>query len=243
MSSQDIPVVVTSAGPQPTPPATLLALLLASVASTNPGYTSNFPGILIEDVSSTDVGALVVCDTARVEAINSISPYSANDFVLAQLGQIYIGPGAAPAVPTNTSVFVQFSATAFTGPVSIKQIVLTITGAGTWTVPADWNNSNNKIEVIGGGGNGGTSGGGGGAYARGANVSLTVGASIAYSVGTAAADSWFSGTSVATSIVGAPAGAAGGASSGAAGGSASLCVGGVGGSVLNPGVPYAYSGG
>lgn len=107
----DIPVVVTSAGAQPTPPATLLADLLASVAATNPGYTANLPGILIEDVSSTNVGALVVCDSARVETINSITPKGANNFVLAELGQIYIGPGAAPATPTNTSVFVQFTAT------------------------------------------------------------------------------------------------------------------------------------
>lgn len=109
--STDIPVVVTSDGAQPTPPATLLADLLAAVAATNPGYTATLPGSLIEDVSSTEVGGLVVCDTARVETINSISPYTANDFMLAQLGQVYLGPGAAPAVPTNTSVYVQFTVT------------------------------------------------------------------------------------------------------------------------------------
>ena len=46
-----------------------------------------------------------------------------------------------------------------------KVIFLTTTGAGTWTVPADWNSSNNTIECIGGGGGGGsgnTAGGGGG---------------------------------------------------------------------------------
>lgn len=107
--SGDIPVVVTSAGAQPTPPATLRAALIASVAQTNPGYTANLPAILIEDVSSTEVGGLVVCDTARVETINSLSPYTANDFLLAQLGQVYIGPGAAPAPPTNTSVSVVFT--------------------------------------------------------------------------------------------------------------------------------------
>lgn len=105
----DIPTVVTSTGAQPTPPATLLATLLAAVAAQAPGYTANLPGSLIEDVSSTDVGALVITDTARVEAINSITPYGANDFVLAQLGQIYIGPGSAPAAPTNTSVTVNFN--------------------------------------------------------------------------------------------------------------------------------------
>src|ERR1700761_7470267 len=106
----DIPVVITAAGVQPTPPATLLAQLLAGVAAKNSGYTATLPASLIEDISSTDVGALVICDTARVETLNSISPYSANDFLLSQLGQIYIGPGAAPAVPTNTSVYVEFTA-------------------------------------------------------------------------------------------------------------------------------------
>lgn len=107
----DIPVVVTAAGAQPTPPATLLADLIAQVSATNPGYTANLPGSLIENISSTDVGALVMCDTARVETINSISPFTANDFLLLQLGQIYIGPGAAPGVPTNTSVYVVITAT------------------------------------------------------------------------------------------------------------------------------------
>jgi ubiquitin-activating enzyme E1-like protein len=122
----DIPVVVTSAGAQPTPPATLLADLIAAVSATNPGYTANLPGTLIEDVSSTDVGALVICDTARVEAINSITPYGANNFVLAQLGQIYIGPGSAPAVPTNTSVYVQFTVTNTVGATPAPGYVIPI---------------------------------------------------------------------------------------------------------------------
>ena len=105
----DIPVVVTSAGAQPTPPATLQITLLTAVAALAPGYTANLPLSLIEDVSSTDVGALVICDTARIETINSVTPYGANEFVLAQLGQLYLGPGSAPAVPTNTSVTVLFT--------------------------------------------------------------------------------------------------------------------------------------
>lgn len=107
----DLPVVITSSGAQLTPPATLLATLLASVSATNPGYTANLPGSLIEDISSTDVGALTICDSARVETINSLTPLGANAFLLAQLGQIYLGPGAAPATPTNTSVFVTFTVT------------------------------------------------------------------------------------------------------------------------------------
>lgn len=107
----DIPVVVGSAGAQPTSPQTLLAALISGVAATNPGYTANLPGSLIEDISSTDVAALVTMDGARIESINSLTPYGANLFMLAQLGQISIGPGDAPATPTNTSVYEQFTVT------------------------------------------------------------------------------------------------------------------------------------
>ena len=37
---------------------------------------------------------------------------------------------------------------------TLKTIYLTSTGAGTWTVPSDWNSSNNTIELIGAGGGG-----------------------------------------------------------------------------------------
>jgi len=61
---------------------------------------------LIEDVSSTDVGALMLTDSAKIETVNSVTPYSANPFVLNQLGQVYGIPiGAA----TNTSVYLVFA--------------------------------------------------------------------------------------------------------------------------------------
>lgn len=67
------------------------------------------------------------------------------------------------------------------------QIILT---SGTsWTVPSDWNNYDNKIEVIGGGGSGAgeynasSPGGGGGAYSRIDNTPLSPGASITYAIG------------------------------------------------------------
>ncbi len=102
------PVVVTSAGAQPTPPATIRAAIVVSVTETNPGYTANLPGSLIEDALSTEIAGIAEIDSARVETINSLTPYGANDFLLSELGQIYIGPGSAPGVPTNTSVYVQF---------------------------------------------------------------------------------------------------------------------------------------
>ena len=100
-------------------------------------------------------------------------------------------------------------------------IVLSTAGTGNWTVPADWNNSDNYIHCIGGGGgssgagNGGRSGGGGGgAYAGTPNVTLTPGAVMFIGVGdggTAGNDSgsnagdggvtWFGGTSEATALI------------------------------------------
>lgn len=78
-----------------------------------------------------------------------------------------------------------------------KQIILT---SGTnWTVPSDWNNSNNKIECVAAGAAGGTYGGGGGAYARKNNLALTPGANISVQVGTpgtyTVASTWFGSTS------------------------------------------------
>lgn len=63
-------------------------------------------------------------------------------------------------------------------------------GTTSVTVPLDWNNSNNSVEVLGPGGTaaagGATTGGGGGAggsYGLGTNVQLTPGASIVTAVG------------------------------------------------------------
>jgi len=104
----DIPTIVTAAGLQPTPPATLQLLLIGGVQATNPDYTANLPGILIEDISSTDVGALVLIDQAKVETVNSLTPYGANDWLLIQLGNM---AGIEQADATNTSIFVVFTGT------------------------------------------------------------------------------------------------------------------------------------
>jgi hypothetical protein len=109
MSISAIPLNISlTAGPTPTAPADLDAALIAAVAAEVPDYTANLPGSLIEDISSTDVGALVTIDQARVDAINSVSPYSANPYILAQQGGMY---GIPQGQPTNTSVDVVFSGT------------------------------------------------------------------------------------------------------------------------------------
>src|SRR5271154_6044039 len=105
------PLNMTVAGPVPTPPATLNAALIAQATALAPGLTV-LPAGLIEDLSSTATGALVVIDQCRVDLIASVSPYSANPYVLNQLGQVY---GVPQGTDTNTGVFVVFSGTGIIG--------------------------------------------------------------------------------------------------------------------------------
>src|ERR1700704_4277900 len=76
------------------------------------------------------------------------------------------------------------------------QTTIYLTTGATWVVPADWNNANNSIEVIGGGGGGKTpgaaqsgsgGGGGGGGDSKATNVTLTPGATVTIAVGAAGA--------------------------------------------------------
>lgn len=107
-TSIDVPLIMTATGPVPTPVVTLQQTLINNVAATNPGYTANLPGSLIEDVSSTEVGGLTLLDQARVDAINSVTPYGANAALLAQLGaQLGIPQGSQ----SNASVYVVFTGT------------------------------------------------------------------------------------------------------------------------------------
>lgn len=87
-----------------------------------------------------------------------------------------------------------------------------LTTGTSWTVPSDWNNSNNTIELIGAGGNGssngGTSGGsagGAGGYAKVPNLNLTVGSTVTYQIGTVGVpgtDTYFNGSSLVSSSLG-----------------------------------------
>ncbi len=123
----ELPTIMTTAGLQPIPPTTILQQLLASVAATNPGYTANLPGTLIEDISSTDVASIVEMDSFRIELINSITPYGANAFLLNQLGQIYLGNNAGLTPATTTSV-----ACVFSGPAGYVIPVGFLVGDGTY---------------------------------------------------------------------------------------------------------------
>lgn len=121
-----------------------------------------------------------------------------------------------------------------------------LTNGTSWTVPSDWNNASNTIEVIGGGGGGAGHGygvntpygGGGGGYSQIANLALTPGALITYQVGAAGAggctgacnganggDTWFNGASLGASSVGAKGGGGGADGVAGAGGATSTAVG------------------
>ena len=96
---------ITSAGAVPATPQQLKDAEIAAATALSPGLTANLPGSLIEDLASTAAGALVVQDQAYVDLVNSISPYSANPFILSQLGNIY---GVQQGIGANTSVYVTF---------------------------------------------------------------------------------------------------------------------------------------
>lgn len=98
-------LTITSAGAQPTSPVTLNANLISLVSQVNPGYTV-LPGSLIADLSGTATYALALIDSAAVELVNSISPYTANPWITLQLGNMY---GVSQGASVNTSVFVVFT--------------------------------------------------------------------------------------------------------------------------------------
>ena len=99
------PLLFSSAGPVPTPPATLRQLLIALVATYAPGYTANLPASMIEDMTSTGTGLLVTADQSRVDAVNNVTPYGANPYILAQLGAMF---GIRQGTSANANAYVVF---------------------------------------------------------------------------------------------------------------------------------------
>lgn len=155
--SGTLPTTITAAGLQPQTPDSLRSQLLTLVRAASPGYTV-LPGVLIEDISSTEVAGLSLIDQARVAFFNSITPYTANPYILNQLG---VQAGILPQAATNTSVYVVFAGTSgfvitpqFTvsdgtyqyvvqsgGTVASdgysQQLFAIATVTGTWAVPAN----------------------------------------------------------------------------------------------------------
>ena len=101
-----VPLNITNAGAVPNPPDTLNQILIQNVAALVPDYTANLPGSLIEDLTSTGTGLLVLIDQARVDAINSLTPTAINPATLQQLGQ---AQGIPQGIGANVSVYVVFS--------------------------------------------------------------------------------------------------------------------------------------
>jgi hypothetical protein len=97
---------MTASGPVPSSPAALNSDLIATVQAENAGFTANLPGLLLEDLTSTGTAALAQMDQARVDAINSVTPYGANAFILAQLGTQF---GIKQGTSANAGVNVVFS--------------------------------------------------------------------------------------------------------------------------------------
>lgn len=103
-----LPTIMGIDGLQPQDPTELRKQLVDSVSAEVPGYTADLPGSLIEDITSTSVGAIALLDQARVELVNSLTPFGANQFILNQLG---VQTGVFPNTPTNTSVDLIFTGT------------------------------------------------------------------------------------------------------------------------------------
>lgn len=121
----DLPISYDIAGPVPKTTDELRQLVIDTATALSPGITTDLPGSLVEDMVSTSVGALVVCDQARVDLINSCSPYAANVHLLAQLGGMY---GVQKGQGTNTSVYEVFS-----GPPGFAIPKGFMVGDGTYT--------------------------------------------------------------------------------------------------------------
>ena len=100
-----INVAVTPQGAQQTSPLTLWQRYINLVATINPGYTV-LPGGLIEDLSSTATYAIALMDSAACETINSLVPFSANPYILTELGAQF---GIPRNATSRTSVYVQFA--------------------------------------------------------------------------------------------------------------------------------------
>jgi hypothetical protein len=103
-----LPTIITKDGLTPQSPSELRNQLIFRAEAADPGLTTNLPASLIEDVASTQVAGLTQIDSARVETVDSLTPYGANEFLLNELGQIY---GVQQGKETNTSVFVVFTGT------------------------------------------------------------------------------------------------------------------------------------
>lgn len=105
----DLPVIYDTSGPVAKTPSQLRDSLKAEAIALSPGLTTELPGSLIEDMTSTGTGGLIVMDQARIDAIRSVGPLTANEAMLTDLAQQYGVPPIKSA--GSTTVPVRFSGT------------------------------------------------------------------------------------------------------------------------------------
>lgn len=105
----DLPISIDASGPIPLTSTELRRQLVAKAQELSPGLTDNLPGSLVEDIVSTDVGALLMCDQMRVDVLNSLGPRMANLHMLRELAEQYGVPGQRSE--GLTTVYVEFKGT------------------------------------------------------------------------------------------------------------------------------------
>ncbi len=168
----------------------LLTLSFSGVTLTSFTATASFAG----DLNSSNSATIYYCDATLTPSCTPTSGTSAA--MTRSAGQFNYSAASLNSGDTyNVEVVATDADGTYASPLTSSIVLATtcqffLTSGSTWTVPSDWSNSNNKIEVIGAGGSGPNAtagaGGGGGGYAKATNVTLTAGASIAYSVGVGA---------------------------------------------------------
>lgn len=105
----DLTVSYDANGPVAMTSTELNDALVEQAVTLSPGLTTTLPGSLIEDMSSTGTGGLIVMDQIRQEMLNSIGPNTANLALLTLQAQQY-GITAQKTAGTTT-VNVQFTGT------------------------------------------------------------------------------------------------------------------------------------
>ena len=103
--AKELPIIMGEEGVIPQSPAYLFEQIINLVKDKVPGFTASLPPALITDLASTSVAATAVIDHARVDLINSLTPFGANIKVLTELANIY---GIARGTQTNPSVEIVF---------------------------------------------------------------------------------------------------------------------------------------
>lgn len=100
--------VLLNSGIEPTDPTTLRANLVDLATQLSPGLTTELPGTLLSNIASTTIGALAQIDSAKVEAVNSVSPLNAPSTMLDDFGSIY---GVFRGEGTNPSAYIDITGT------------------------------------------------------------------------------------------------------------------------------------